>query len=103
MFCFQLGSTSFQAVKTEKSLKRNYVIKVVSMKYTGNFLLHEGSYHVQPQHQNFLFAVNGTQRGKNALYVCTVVCKRHLLSQSDIKQWKDQAHNLNHCWSESIS
>jgi len=69
MHCCQLGSTSFQAVKIEKCLKRNYVIKVVSMKNTGNFLLHEGSYKVQPQHQNFLLQMEHKGGRMHCMYV----------------------------------
>jgi len=70
-----------------------------------NYGRFNGSHHV-PTTKSTLFMVNKdewyTKDGhaksiKNALYVQRYG-KRHLLSWSDIEQWKNQARSLSHCW-----
>jgi len=61
--CWQLRSTHYHPVWSEKYLKSNCVINVASIKYR-IFLLRRGNHHMQPPKWHFSLSVkmNGTQR-----------------------------------------
>jgi len=91
-----------------ESLKRTFAIKVATMKITDNSITN-GSHHV-PTTKSALFVESKDEWNtkddtgksmKNALHA-QWYGKRHLSSWSNIKQWKNQAHSLSHCWAMRV-
>ena len=98
----QLCSTGYTAVQIQNCSKSTSAIKIATMTNT-DYCLYKG----KPSRaiaKSTLFAVSKDEWDtkdagksmKNALYVLRNA-KRHLLGQSNVEQWKNQASSLSRC------
>ena len=100
----RLCSTRYTAVRIKNCSKSTSAIKIATMKNTDN--LHYEGKPSRTTAKSTLFAVNKYEWDtkedtgksmKNALYILQHA-KRHLSGQSNVEQWKNEAHSRSCYW-----
>jgi len=102
--CCQLWSTHYTAVQINNCLKRASAIKAASIWKLWVISVMNGSHHVSTTKLTLFMVSKDEWDTKEGTDTCKSMkntfnaCKRHLLGWSNIKQWKNQAGSLSHCW-----